>query len=246
MRFRVQLSDFAGPVDLLWYLVRKQELDPLNIPVASIAEQYLEMVATLERIDADAAGDFLDVATRLMEAKSRQLAPQEDEAQPEENVEDPNDDLVRRLLEFKQYKDAAGLLEERGRQWRLRHKRLVSDLPPPDDSGEPPLAKVEVWDLVKAFSEVMQRYADSRRPDIRYDDTPIEVHMQRLRDRLAETPRLRLADLFAGAEHRSQLVGMFLALLELVRHHHVAAEQNELFGDIWITAAAQQQSALSS
>lgn len=237
MRFRVQLTDFAGPLDLLWHLVRRSELDPLDIPVAEVAEQYLQMVAALEQIDADAAGDFLDVATRLMEAKARQLAPPEQEPDDEEAVDEPTDDLVQRLLEYKQYKDAACALEERGRQWQRRFTRRTNDLPAANETGEPPLAKVEVWDLLQAFSEVMQRYADSRRPDIKYDDTPIETHMQRLRDRLAEHGRTRLADLFEGAPHRSHLVGIFLALLELVRHHQVQAEQTELFGDIWITAA---------
>ena len=116
---------FAGPLDLLWYLVRKQELDILDIPIARVTEQYLEMLAVLEVIDVNAVGDFLELATRLMEIKSRMMLPRhEEDQQAEEQVEDPRNDIVQRLLEYKKYKDAASMLAERGQLWQQRFGQI--------------------------------------------------------------------------------------------------------------------------
>lgn len=238
MRFRVQLDAFAGPLDLLLYLVRRQELDVFDIPIATVADQYLEILAVIEELDVDAVGDFLEVATRLMEIKSRMLLPRQEEEPEAEAIADPRHDLVRRLLEYRQYKEAAGLLEERARQWQLRIPRKTNDLElGPLPPAERPIQDVELWDLVSAFTKVIRQKAPARISKIRYDDTPISVHMDRLLARLAQTDRLRFADLFEPDMHRSKLVGMFLAILELVRHGRIRAEQDELFADIWVSAA---------
>jgi segregation and condensation protein A len=237
MRFRVQLDMFSGPLDLLWYLVRKHELDVMDIPIARVTEQYLEMIAVLEVIDVNAVGDFLELATRLMEIKSRMMLPrQEDE---EEELEDPRHDMVERLLEYKKYKDAASMLEQRGLDWQRRFARRPNDLPAGRiHPAEQPIQEVELWDLVSAFARVIRDNAAVQPSNIRYDDTPIEVYMDRIRARLATEPRLAFTSLFERDMHRPQLVGMFLAVLELIRYHHVQAEQEELFGEIWILAPA--------
>ena len=235
MRFRVQLYMFSGPLDLLWYLVRKHELDILDIPIARVTEQYLEMIAVLEAIDVNAVGDFLELATRLMEIKSRMMLPrQEDE---EEAVDDPRHDMIERLLEYKKYKDAASMLEQRGQEFQRRFARRVNDLPTSRiDPAEQPIQEVELWDLVSAFARVVRDNAAVQPSNIRYDDTPIEVYMDRIRERLAVEPRLAFTSLFECDLHRSQLVGIFLAVLELIRHLQVQVEQEELFGEIWILA----------
>jgi segregation and condensation protein A len=238
MRFRVQLDTFAGPLDLLLYLVRKHELDVLEIPIARVAEQYLELITVIEQIDVDAVGDFLDLATRLMELKARMMLPRQDEAE-EQEIEESRQDLVAKLLEYKKYKDAAVALEERNRQWQLRFARRTNDLD--DGSRDPadqPIHEVELWDLVSAFSRVMREKAAPKPTRIRHDETPIETHMQRIAERLAAEPRIHFADLFPVDGHKSQLVGLFLALLELIRHHRARVEQTELFGEIWILAPA--------
>lgn len=236
MRFRVQLDTFSGPLDLLWYLVRKHELDILDIPIARVTDQYLEMIAVLEAIDVNAVGDFLELATRLMEIKSRMMLPRQEEE--EEVVEDPRHDMVERLLEYKKYKDAASMLEQRGHEWQRRFARRVNDLPTNQrvDPAEQPIQEVELWDLVSAFSRVIRDNAAVQPSNIRYDDTPIEVYMERILQRLAHEPRLAFTSLFESEMHRSQLVGMFLAVLELIRHFQVQVEQPELFGEIWILA----------
>ena len=234
MQFRVQLDMFSGPMDLMWYLVRKHELDILDIPIALVTQQYLEMLAVLEQVDVNSVGDFLELASRLMEIKSKLMLPrQEDET--EEEIEDPRQDIVQRLLEYKRYKDAASMLEARRREWQLRFSRRVNDLPSRTiDQSQQPIQEVEMWDLVSAFARVM-RDSDSVQPSaIRYDDTPIDVYMEQIRQRLTSESRIAFTSLFEEGMIKSQMVGIFLAVLELIRHHQVQVDQTELFGEIWI------------
>ena len=243
MRFRVQLDMFSGPLDLLWYLVRKHELDILDIPITLVTDQYLEMIAVLEQIDVNAVGDFLELATRLMEIKSKLMLPRHEELETEEPVEDPRQDMVQRLLEYKKYKDAASMLEERGRQWQQRYARRANDLPTAKlDPSQQPIQEVELWDLVSAFSRVIRDNAASRPESIRYDETPIEVYMDQIRQHLTDEPRLAFTSLFEPNMTKSQLVGIFLAVLELIRHHHVQVTQESLFGEIWIVAQTTSNS----
>jgi len=237
MPFRVQLDMFSGPLDLLWYLVRKHELDILDIPIATMTDQYLEMLTVLEQIDVNAVGDFLEVATRLMEIKSKLMLPRHEDVEHEETIEDPRQDMVKRLLEFKKYKDAASMLEERGQQWQQRYARRVNDLPATRvDPAEQPIQEVELWDLVSAFSRILRDKSAAQSAAIRYDDTPIEVTMDQIRQRLIAKPRLAFTDLFEQGMTKSHLVGIFLAILELIRHHQVQVEQEDLFSEIWIVA----------
>ncbi|MHC4179528.1 MAG: segregation and condensation protein A [Planctomycetota bacterium] len=233
MDFRVDLNDFRGPLDLLLYLVRKHEVEIVDIPIATIADQYLEYLAVLEQLDIGAVGDFLGVASTLIEIKSQQVLPRGDEVQDE--PEDPRQELVRRLLEYKKYRDAAGILQQRSRDWQQHYTRLPSDLPPRErDPSEQPIHEVELWDLVSAFGRIMRDTEASKPSNIVYDDTPIHVYMSRIHASLLEQGRLSFSGLFKPGMHRSTLVGIFLAVLELVTHHHVRVEQNDLFGEIWI------------
>lgn len=237
MRFRVQLDMFSGPLDLLWYLVRKHELDVLDIPIALLTEQYLELIAVLEQIDVNAVGDFLEIATRLMEIKSKLMLPRHEEDETEELIEDPRQEMVQRLLEYKRFKDAASMLEERGQQWQQRFARQANDTTSSQlDPAEQPIQEVELWDLVSAFARVIRDNVTAAPQAIRYDDTPMEVYMQRILDRLQAEPRVAFTSLFERGMTKSQLVGIFLAVLELIRHHHVQVEQEQLFEEIWISS----------
>jgi segregation and condensation protein A len=234
MRFRVELESYWGPLDLLLYLVRQHELDVTNLPMASVTEQFLEHLAVMEQIDVNSAGEFLEMASTLIEIKSRMVLPGDEEI--EQELDDPRQDLVRRLLEYKQYRDAASMLEERSRQWSDRYARLASDLPQRGSSAEdPPLGKVELWDLVGAFGRVLKGKQSVRGSEnIRYDETPIHVYMQRIDERVRREGRVEFAAFFDSAVHKSTMVGMFLAVLELIRHQHLQAAQPELFGEIWL------------
>ena len=238
MRFRVHLDTFDGPLDLLLYLVRRHELDVLDIPLARVTEQYLEILAAIEQIDVDAVGDFLELATRLMEIKSRMILPRHEEVE-EDQIEDPRQDLVQRLLEYRRFKDAASMLEERGKEWQLRFGRRVDDLGDRSlDAAEQPIQQVELWDLVSAFGRVIREKGAARTTRIVHDETPIEAYMQLIQTRLASEGRLAFSSMFAVGMSRSQLAGVFLALLELIREHQASAEQAELFGEIWISTPA--------
>ncbi|MGI9458346.1 MAG: segregation and condensation protein A [Aeoliella sp.] len=243
MPFRVQLDIYSGPLDLLLYLVRKHEVDISDLPVARIADQYLEHVSVLEQIDVDAVGDFLELASMLIEIKSRMVLPQSDDLE-EIEIEDPRQELVQRLLDFKKYRDAAGLLEERARNWQERFTRSASDLPARrDDPAEQTIAGVELWDLVSAFGRVLRdKLAEPTATSISYDDTPIHVYMQSIDKRVREEGSIAFFDLFPDAVHKSTLVGMFLALLELMRYHYVVAQQPERYGDILIEPGSEKLS----
>jgi segregation and condensation protein A len=233
MDFRVDLHIFRGPLDLLLYLVRMHEVEIVDIPISIITDQYLEYLAVLEQLDINAVGDFLAVAATLIEIKSQQVLPRGDEVQDE--LDDPRQDLVHRLLEYKKYRDAASMLEERSRQWQQRYPRQVSDLPPRDrNPAEEPIHEVELWDLVSAFGRIIRDTAATKPANIIYDDTPIHVFMARIHARLLERGQLAFSELFTSDMHRSTLVGIFLAVLELARHHQVRVDQNGLFGEIWL------------
>jgi segregation and condensation protein A len=238
MRFSVQLDDFRGPVDLLVYLVRKHEVDVVDLPLARIIDQYLEYIAVLEQIDVDAVGDFLDMASTLIEIKSRLVLPGEEEV--EQELEDPRRDLVRRLLEFKQYRDAASMLEERSREWRERFPRVAIEAPTRSlEPHEQPIREVELWDLVSAFGRVLkQKVATTGPTHIRYDDTPIHVFMQRIDERLRTDGRVAFVAFFEEVVHKSTLIGMFLAVLQLMRFQHARASQGDLFDEIWLEAGS--------
>jgi segregation and condensation protein A len=235
-RFHIDLEMFRGPLDLLLYLVRKHELDVLDIPVAPITDQFLDYIAVLEQIDVNGVGDFLEMASTLIEIKSRMVLPSDEEV--EQELVDPRQELVRRLLAYKQYRDAASMLEERGREWRQRFPRAANDLPTPQRLPvEQPIQEVELWDLVSAFGRVLKERFSAKGPEhIRYDDTPIHVYMQRIDGRLRREGRTAFTTLFDDAVHKSTLVGMFLAVLELVRHRHAQAAQADLFKEIWLEA----------
>lgn len=220
-------------MDLLLYLVRKHEVEIVVIPIATITDQYLEYLTLIEQLDVNAVGDFLGMASLLIEIKSQQVLPRADEVQDE--IEDPRQELVRRLLDYKKYRDAASILEERSRTWQQHYARLSTDVPSHErDLADEPIQEVELWDLVSAFGRIIRETAAAKPSSIVYDDTPIHVHMARVHARLIETGRLCFRDLFDPTMHKSKLVGIFLAILELVRHHHIRVEQNALFGEIWV------------
>ena len=233
MSFRIALDDYRGPLDLLLYLVRRHEVEIIDLPIARITEQYLDYLAVLEQLDVNAVGDFVEMASTLVEIKSRMVLPHDDEAI--EAVEDPRQDLVEQLLEYKRFKDAASMLDERGRAWQERFPRLVRELPErTHDLSEQPIHEVELWDLVSAFGRIMRQHERLPSTNILYDDTPIHVYMSRIKDRLVLSGRVALGDLFEPGMHKSTLVGLVLATLELVRHQGIRAEQSALFGEIVI------------
>jgi segregation and condensation protein A len=233
--YRVDLDIFRGPLDLLLYLVRQNEVDICDIPISKITEQYVEYLKLLELIDLGLVGDFLVMASSLMEIKSRMLLPHAVDQGAE--AEDPRSDLVRQLLEYKQFKDAASMLEERSRAWQQRYPRLADDRPVRGaNPAEEVVKEVELWDLVNAFGRLLRDAIATAPSNIVYDDTPVHVYMEQIESRLMVCGRLRFRELFDEDLNRSRIVGIFLALLELIKSRRVRAEQDNPFDEIWMTA----------
>jgi segregation and condensation protein A len=234
MLFRVDLDIFRGPLDLLLYLVRKHELDIGGIPIARITDQFLAHLEVLEQLDVNVVGDFLEMAGILIEIKSKMLLP--DSGEQDAVAEDPRQDLVRQLLEYKRYKDAASILDERHRAWQQCYLRVANDL----ESREPceaarPIHEVELWDLVSAFGRIMAAHEATARPcNIVYDETPIHVYMRQIHERLQDEGQIAFSDMFYPGMHKSSMIGIFLAVLELIRNYRVQVEQHDLCGEIFL------------
>lgn len=232
--FSVKLDAFCGPLDLLLYLVRKRELDILDIPIAEITEQFLVVVEALEALELDEVGEFLSLASSLIEIKSFHALPTEDE-ETVETIEDPRKNLVVQLLAYKKFCENAGVLEERGRLWARRYPRLANDLPRiTRNLAEEPIQDVELWDLVGAFGRILREKTPVFRHSMKREDVPISVWLQRVYNRLKRERRIRFTALFDKADRKSTLVGIFLAILELTRRGRAFVEQETAFGDIEI------------
>jgi segregation and condensation protein A len=238
MSFLVNLDIFRGPLDLLLYLVRKHELEITDIPMALVTDQFLQYLDVLQVLDVNDVGEFLDMASTLIEIKSRLVLPRGGEET--EDIDDPREDLVQRLLEYKKFRDAASLLEEQSRQWQRRLPRMANDLPPRQvDLAGQPLQELELWDLVSAFGRIVRESQIPQPSSIVYDDTPIHVHMQRIHEQMVREGRASFSQMFQPGMHKSALIGVFLAILELVRHHSVRTQQGDLHGEIWLLPGDQ-------
>ncbi len=235
MDYQVQLDTFRGPLDLLLFLVKRHEVDIRDIPIAQVAEQFLEYLRVIRLVDVEAAGDFLVMAATLMEIKSRMLLPQSGEGAAEE--EDPRSELVKQLLEYKRFKDAALLLEAQAERQLRRFPRLPVELPAPDPAQQP-LRSVELWDLVSAFGRLMRETMALQPQQIVVDETPIQVYQEQILRQLSGQDRLAFDAVFPPPRTRARLVGIFLAILELIKSCRVAAEQEEGFGAIWLRAVS--------
>jgi segregation and condensation protein A len=234
MDYQVDLEIFRGPLDLLLYLVKRNEVDICDIPIARIAEQFLDYLRVLEMIDVERVGDFLVMAATLMEIKSRMLLP-ETEGMDEEEA-DPRMELVRQLIQYRKYKEAAALLEVQAERQLVRLPRQPIETAEPNPALQP-LRQVELWDLVSAFGRLMRETLALQPQEIIVDQTPIQVYMESIVERLRREPRLAFSSVFTPPYLRARLVGLFLAILELIKSRQVWVDQPEPFGEIWLRTA---------
>jgi segregation and condensation protein A len=216
--YAVKLEHFEGPLDLLLHLIRKNEVNIYDIPIALITAEYLQTIELMQELNLDLAGEYLVMAATLIHIKSKMLLPRpETAAGVEGDEEDPRDTLVRRLLEHQKYKAAAGLLHER-EQWRsaqwLRPDSRVAEMA--GDEYEPEL-EVDLFSLVSAFQAVVQRAMQRPKVLLPPEQIPVEVRIEQLLVRLSETDAIGFDELFADAHGRSGLIVTFLALLEMIR-----------------------------
>lgn len=234
MSFSVALKNYQGSIDLLLYLVRKHEIRLEDLPLAVINDQFVEMLDQQETVDINSVGDFIEILGLLIEMKSRSVLPAEVE-NDEIEVVDPRENLIHRLLEYKKFKDAAALLDEQSRRWRDCFSRRANDLPPRKrDYAEQPIHEVELWDLVSAFGRQMRDAIPQLSEEVLYDETPIHVYMSRIHKLVKQNGEACYSQLFEPGMHKSAMIGIFLAILELARHHDLRTEQEVAQGEIML------------
>jgi segregation and condensation protein A len=233
--YRVNLDVYNGPLDLLLYLIRRDELDICDIPIAAVTEQYLKHMEVLHQIDPNLAGEFLVLAATLMEIKTRMLLPAQvaEDGLEQTSALDPRAELVRQLLEYKAFKDASGDLATAAEIQAMKFPRHPANQAVGE--GEMDLEDVQVWDLLDAFSKLMASIGKQKsQHEVIYDDTPVELHAEDIMDRLGREGPMSFAKIFEGRTARGEIVGLFLALLELVRQKRAFAVQDANFGEIKI------------
>lgn len=242
--YQVELSLYKGPLDLLVYLVRRNELDLMDLPIAAITSQFLEYIEILKIINFDEVGDFLVMASTLIEIKSREVLPQQEEEEPAEAEEDESHaNLIEHLVQYKKFKDAAHSLETQASQWQERYPRLSKDRPKTEkDPSEDFIKEVELWDLVSALNRILKSSESTGVANIKYDDTPISVYIERIGSKVRKEGRLSFSSFFEGTNHRPKIVSIFMAILELLRHHQFRAEQPVEYGEIWVMPPSQSSS----
>ena len=235
--YKIDLDTYNGPLDLLLYLISREEVDIYDIPITKITNQYVAYLNELQSIDIGLAGDFLVMASTLMYVKSQTLLPRS-EKMDEEEIEDPRRELVKQLLEYKRYKEASSTMtkmsEERSQRFSRPEERLVDDGKEEDDKLN--LDEVDVWKLAEFFSGFMKQTLGDVIQNIVYDDTPVQIYMDKVLSRLNRTYSISLGELLHGSRGRVELIGFFLALLELVRLKEIKLEQSQDFDEIQITA----------
>jgi segregation and condensation protein A len=240
--YRVNLEIFAGPMDLLLHLVRKEEVDIYDIPLARITDQYIKYIELLKELDIDIAGDFLVMAATLMQIKSAMLLPRAPgEEIGADELSDPRAELIRQLLEYKRFKDAANMLaaaaDEQGDRF-ARPDTVIEQLKP---AGEPTvdLDQISIWDLLEAFDKMME--ATGAKFDISNitDDTPIDLYQIEILHRLQTEGPMSFERVFENRGNRMALVGLFLAILELIREQLISVEQQPTASQIYLRALTQ-------
>jgi segregation and condensation protein A len=235
MPYTVALDTFHGPLDLLLFLVKRNEVDVLDIPIAKLADQFLEFLTVMREVDVELAGDFLVMAATLMEIKARSLLPAE-VAEGEEEEADPRRELVKQLLEYRKFKDAAAALEERAEKQSARLARVAPE--EPTKPSTPVVRPVELWDLVSAFARLMRETQALHPTAVVVDDTPQHVYEEQVRELVRAAGRVAFRELFTPPYQKARLIGLFLAVLELIKGREVWLEQPEPFGEIWLTPPA--------
>jgi segregation and condensation protein A len=233
--YKVKFEVFEGPLDLLLYLIKKQEVDIYEVNLTALATQFIEYIDTMRLLDLEIAGEFLVMAATLMYIKSRELLPVDQQVQPEgeEDGDDPRWELIRQLVEYKKFKDAAVRLQV----LESRQEDVFPRAPGRLEFAKENSARTEasIFDLVSAVNVVLQRFGQREDPGAIFEDKwSVSEKIQHLLRILGERPAVKFWELFAGAASRSEVVVTFLAMLELIRLKQLLAVQSEAFGEIEI------------
>ena len=231
MSYKIKLEIFEGPFDLLLYLIRKDELNVYDIPIATILEQYLQYIELMRLLDLNIAGEFIVMAATLMQIKSKMLLPQEINLNEEipEDEKDPRAELVKRLLEYRQFKEAADQLRLKERQRQDIFKRKIA-LEDEDHAG--PFFEASLFDLINAFSKALKDVPKELIYEVIKDEFTVEGKVHDLLHIFMAQSRIKLSELFSRARSKLEIISTFLAVLELIRLKEVVVAQQGLFGEI--------------
>lgn len=240
--FKIALPNFEGPLDLLLHLIREHKIDIFDIPIALITEKYLEYLARMKEINLDIAGEFLVMASTLAHIKSRLLLPRQEvqgaEAEAEEQG-DPRAELVKRLLEYQKYKDAAETLAKQdifGRDVFTRQVEMEKVAIP---EGEVGLVEISVYKLIEALDRVLKNAAPEYQHEVVRERVSLSDAIHRIADRLRADGRISFFALFEGVRQRQQIVITFLAILEMCKLRLIRVYQEEGQDDILLSARGE-------
>lgn len=231
MSYKIKLEIFEGPFDLLLYLIKKNELNVYDIPIAAILDQYLQYLELMRLLDLNIAGEFIVMAATLMQIKSKMLLPQETNLLDEipEEEKDPRAELIKRLLEYQQFKEAAEQLrfKERARQDIFKRQSVLED----EESGES-FFEASLFDLINAFSKALKDVPRELIYEVIKDEFTVEGKVHDLLHLFMERPRVSLSELFSKARSKLEMIATFLAVLELIRLKEILVVQKSVFGEI--------------
>lgn len=239
--YRVQFEVFEGPLDLLLHLVKKQEVDIYQVNLTKIATEFVAYIEQMRELDLEVAGEFLVMAATLIYIKSRELLPVDQQVKPEgddTDEDDPRFELIRRLVEYKKFKDAAAQLQTREGEMENIYERRPGKLEfTVEDTGPKP-GEVSIFELVNAVSQILKRFgARDEVREINADPHTVSEKIEVLRTLLVERSRVKFSELFERATSRAEVVCIFLAMLELTRMKQIVLTQGDEFGDIEVEPA---------
>lgn len=233
--YKVKLEVFEGPLDLLLYLIKKDEVDVYDVSIERITQQYLEFMEAFKVLDLEVAGEFVVMAANLIYIKSRSLLPVAVQPPDEEaEEEDPRWELVRQLVEYKKFKDAAAQLSQK----ELEQSKMFTRLPEVEPVPERPLGDVSVFDLINAFNGILKRL--NHREDLREifeENYTVSDKIDLIMKMMAGEVPLKFTELFTSVASRAEIVVTFLAVLELIRLKQIKAVQEDAFGEITLRCA---------
>jgi segregation and condensation protein A len=234
--YQVRIENFEGPLDLLLHLIKKSEINIYDIPIHLIAQQYLTYIEAMEDLNLTIAGEFLVMAATLIQIKSKMLLPVDETVVDEEDGPDPREELVRRLLEYKKFKEAARQLDEHERLWREIYSRAqnpAAEL----ESDETLLENVSLFDLVDALQGILDRNPGKKLMEILPDNLTVRERMNAILEMLEGQESVNFLELFEPSCHRLVVIVTFLALLELMRLRTARVFQPDHFGPILVSRA---------
>ncbi|MBL7157154.1 MAG: segregation/condensation protein A [Candidatus Omnitrophica bacterium] len=240
MTYKVQLPVFEGPLDLLLYLIKKDEINISDIPIAKITNQYLEYLEVMKLLDLEIAGEFILMAATLMHIKSKMLLPLEEKEEEAEEELDPREELVKKLLEYRKFKEAADSLKDIQARQRDSFTRLPGG-EKPQLEDEDSYFETSLFDLITAFSKVLKEIPKDAFHKIVEDEFTVSDKIHDIFHLLVDKPVIYFSELFKNARGKVEIVAIFLALLELVKLKEVIVKQKDSFGEIEVTRNPEWQ-----